>query len=155
MRSAVAEFFLDGVDGLNEVYRSYPKLIQAEEFLTGQPPGTATGCVGIVHLTGETETRVAIGGEHDGWKMVRYQLALQLNLRSVEARAEDAMDAFDEVVDGAKALLRSDRRLASAIIFEAGEQSLSFDSGEPTVDNSGAVTCWGVLRFEVSQMVQA
>lgn len=155
VRQAVVSFFQPpAVGGLNKVYSSAPKRIAGPEFREGQPSGTFSGAVGVVHLSAENEQRIAIGGEHSGKKWVHYTVELQVFLHSIHTHAEDAMADFDSVIDGVKERLRSDRRLDDwPIIFEAGERELSGEYGEPRVLQDGSTEIWGAVRFEVSEVL--
>jgi hypothetical protein len=155
VRSAVQTFFdPPAVSGLNAVYTSFPKRIPGGDFRKGQPSGTKSGAVGVVHILTEREERIAIGGATSGKKWVHYTVELQVYCHSIETHAETAMDFFDSVIDGVKTHLRSDRWLNDyPVIFEAGERELSGYYGEPRVLNDGASEIWGAVRFEVSEVL--
>ena len=155
VRNAVAQFFQPpAVTGLNSVYTSFPKRIPGQDFRKGQPAGTMSGAVGVVHIISEREERIAIGGAQSGKKWVHYTVELQIYCHSIETHAETAMTFFDSVIDGVKAHLRSDRWLNDyPIIFEAGERELSGYYGDPKVLNDGASEIWGAVRFEVSEVL--
>ena len=155
VRAAVAEFFAPpAVPGLNKVFTAMPKRVEGTWFRYGQPAGTLSGMVAVVHIESEDEERIAIGGEHGGKKWVHYTVALDLYSHSVHRHAEDAMNDFDAVVDGVKDRLRSDRRLNDwPVIFEAGERQLSGEYGEPVVNADGSTEIWGRVRFEVSEVL--
>lgn len=155
IRAAVATFFAPpAVTGLNTIYTTFPKRVPGNQFRYGQPAGTKSGSVGIVHIINEREERIAIGGPTSGKKWVHYTVELQVYCHSIETHAEAAMDFFDTVIDGVKARLRSDRWLNDyPVIFEAGERELSGYYGEPKVLADGASEVWGAVRFEVSEVL--
>lgn len=155
VRSDVAAFFAPpAVPGLNTIYTSFPKRIPGQDFRAGQPSGTKSGAVGVVHITGEVEERIAIGGATSGKKWVHYTVELQVFCHSIETHAETAMAFFDTVIDGVKAHLRSDRWLNDyPTVFEAGERELAGYYGEPQVLADGASEIWGGVRFEVSEVL--
>lgn len=155
VRQAVVDFFAPpAVPYLSEIYRAVPKRIPGPEFRKTLPSGTYSGAIAIVNLTGEREERIAIGGEHNGRKWVHYEVVLELKLHSIHTHSEDAMDDFDALVDAIKTKLRSDRRLANnGVIFEAGEAYLDTDYAEPEVMNDGSTIIWGIVRFEVSEVL--
>jgi hypothetical protein len=142
------------VPGLNRVFTSFPKRVEGGWFRYGQPAGTQSGAIGIVHIVGEREERIAFGGEHSGKKWVHYTVELQIFSHSIHQLSERAMDDFDAVVDAAKDRLRSDRRLGQfPIIFESGERQLDGVYGEPRVLQDGSTEIWGCVRFEVSEVL--
>lgn len=155
VRAAVQAFFKPtAVAGLNAVYTTFPKRIPGGDFRAGQPAGTRSGAVGVVHIITEREERIAIGGAKSGKKWVHYTVELQVYCHSIETHAEAAMDFFDSVIDGVKAHLRSDRWINDyPVVFEAGERELSGYYGEPRVLNDGASEIWGAVRFEVSEIL--
>ena len=155
VRSTVAAFFIPpAVVGLNTVYTSMPKRVNGTDFRSGQPSGTKSGAVGIVHIVGEREERIAIGGATSGKKWVHYTVELQVFCHSIETHSETAMAFFDTVIDNVKTKLRSDRGLNNyPVIFEAGERELTGVYGEPKVLNDGASEIWGAVSFEVSEVL--
>jgi hypothetical protein len=155
IRAAVASFFAPpAVTGLNTIYTSYPKRIPGGDFRAGQPSGTKSGAVGVVHIINEREDRIAIGGATSGKKWVHYTVELQVFCHSIEVHSEDAMAFFDTVIDGVKDHLRADRWLNDyPIIFEAGERALIGRYGDPKVLNDGASEIWGSVEFEVSEVL--
>lgn len=155
VRGAVAAFFAPpAVAGLNTLYTAPPKRIPGPAFREGQPAGTPSGAVGVVHIVSETEERIAIGGEHSGKKWVHYTVELQVFQHSIHQHSEDAMADFDAVIDAVKTRLRSDRRLDDwPVIFEAGERSLVGVYGEPRVVQDGSTEIWGAVQFEVSEVL--
>jgi hypothetical protein len=156
VRRAVSVYFEPPtVPGLNKVFTSMPKRIEGTWFRYGQPAGTYSGAVAIVNIESEQEQRIAIGGEHSGWKRVSYTVALDLYQHSIQRLAEDAMTDFDALVDNVKAALRAERRLEDyPVIFEAGEKFLDGEYGEPKVLADGSTEIWGTVRFEVSEVIQ-
>jgi len=155
VRAAVSSWFAPpNVAGLNTVYTAKPKIIPAVDFRRGQPAGTRTGVVGVVSITYEQEQRVALGGASSGWKMVAYSVEFQLYCHSVQPKAEDAQDDFDTTVDGIAARLRADRTLGGAV-WEAAEDLLEVEFGEPAVISGSATERWAAVRFIVIDMVQA
>lgn len=155
VRSAVVNYFAPPrVMGLNKVFSAQPKRIEGNWFRYGQPAGTPSGAVGIVHIISENEERIAIGGETSGKKWVHYEVEMQLFQHSIRQHSEDAMADFDALVDNFKEALRADRRLEDyPVVFEAGEKSLVGEYGEPRVLNDGSTEIWGAVRFEVSEIL--
>lgn len=155
IRAAVVDYFDPPACGfLNKLFTAHPKRIEGTWFRYGQPAGTNSGAVGVVHIVAETEERIAIGGEHYGQKWVHYDVELQLFMHSIHRHSEDAMADFDTLIDNVKAHLRADRRLDDyPVVFEAGERSLTGEYGEPRVLSDGSTEIWGAVRFEVSEVV--
>ena len=84
---------------INKVWTSFPKRIQFQE---NSQPGQLSRAQVIIFIASENETRLAIGGAHNGWKRVDYDVIIQIYQHSLERNAEDAMVAFDTLVDNLK-----------------------------------------------------
>ena len=160
VRSAVAAWFSPpNVAGLNYVYSAWPKKIDGEKFRSGS--GQPSGAVGVVHINAESEQRIGMGGpfagQFIGRKIVTYDVSLNVRVHSVELRLEDAMAFYDQVFDAAKARIRSDQSLGQgiAVIFQAGETTLTGEHGEPEVMSDGATAIWGRLNFTVEEVITA
>lgn len=139
------------VAGLNAVYTSFPKRLDGQAFTAGQPPGTASGAVAVVFIAGEVESRLAIGGEHGGWKRIDYTIQVHIFHRSTEPDAQAAMDSFDGVVEALKVRLRADRTMGG-VFWQEGELRLSGEYGEPQLLAQTTET-WGQITFEATEMV--
>jgi len=157
VRAALVSYFTPpAVTGLNTVYSSYPKRIPATAFRYGQAAGTKTGTVGVIHIERSSEERIALGGITSGKKEITYTVGLDLYCHSLQAHSEDAMADFDVVVENVLNKIRADRQLAATnVIFRAGETLLECDFGEPKVIRDGATEQWGVVRFEVVEIINA
>jgi len=155
VRQAVVDFFAPpAVPYLSTIYKATPKRVPGPEFRNTLPSGTYSGAIAIVNLVAENEERIAIGGEHNGRKWVHYEVALEVKLHSIHTHSEDAMTDFDALIDAIKTKLRSDRRLANdGVVFEAGERYLDSEYAEPEVMNDGSTIIWGIVRFEVSEVL--
>lgn len=154
VRQAVSEFFAPpAVPGLNRVFTAMPKRVEGPWFRYGQPAGTLSGAIGVVHILSEREERIGIGGAHSGKKWVHYTVEIQVFQHSVQRHSEDAMTDFDAVIDAVKDKLRSDRQLNNALVFESGERLLDGDYGDPKVLQDGSTEIWGAVRFEVSEVL--
>lgn len=118
------------------VRRAFAKSDNHQEFFNGQPPGARTGCQMVVLLYHSDEFRIALGGEHGGWKQTNYDVELACFLRSRTEYAEDAQDDAYTLRDDIVSWIRRDRTLGAAV-FQAGESMkrgnpvISTDYGEP------------------------
>lgn len=162
VRSAVTAFFAPpAVAGLNNVFRSEPRLVQGQQFFAGQPAGVGSGAIGIVFIEAEREQRRAIGGATSGKKRVDYEVGLIVKFRSNKTSGQTAMDDYDIIIDGIKTKLRSDRTLGSALIFSAGEggeqgvPDIEVISDLPKKDEGNLITVWGVVKFKCCEWLTA
>lgn len=156
VRTAVKNFLQPpAVAGLNKLYRSMPKVIDAKDYTTGQAAGTKNGAVGVVHIRRDFEERRAVGGATGGKKFVSHFIELNLFFRSIEPTIEAATDAFDLLMDATKARLHADRTLGDPTnVFQAGEQQLETEAGEAELEGD-TIFIWGVVRFIVNQLIDA
>lgn len=156
VRNNVGQWIADAeIPHLNQVMTSHPKRIN---FQANSTAGEMTRAAGIVFIRGERESRVAIGGADNGWKRVDYDVIFQIYCHSVEQYSQDAMDAFDEIVDAVKDRLREGgHRLGLTdgdVIWQAAEPDISVDYGEPMTNDGGATENWAGINFTVTQMIQ-
>jgi hypothetical protein len=99
------------------------------------------------------------GGAGLGWKRVDYGIALQIFHHSLERNAEDAMSAFDDLIDAVKARLRAGQHTLGEdnpnIIWQAAEPAIDVQYGEPLSNEGGATETWAAIRFTVTEMIES
>lgn len=150
------------IDGINQVFTSFPKRINFQEnALPSQQSRTAA----VIHIESENETRIALGGfngtdggTHAGWKRIDYTVVIQLFQHSLARTAEEAMDDFDNVIDNLKNRLRSDHTLgdpSGILVWQGAEPIIDVEYGEPASQNGTSIETWASMRFTVTQMIQA
>ena len=143
------------ISGLNQVFTSFPKRIN---FQVNAFPGENSRSACVIFIENETESRIAIGGAHDGWKRVDYGIVLQIYHHSVQLDAERAMDDFDLLIDGIKEYLRRDHNLGDptgTIVWQGAEPVIRGRYGEPATTKEGATETYAEIEFEVTEMIQA
>lgn len=156
VRAGVRAWLTGQVAGINTVYRAIPRVIPGTAFVQGQI-GATSGCVAMVHIAGDKESRIAMGGEHGGWKRVDYALDIQLFFRHTTPAglADDAglvaADEFDTIVETLKARIRADRT-AGGTVWQWGEAELVGRYGE-LVERGDAVELWAEISTEVTEMI--
>jgi hypothetical protein len=156
VRSTLASFIQPpAVNGVNQVFTSFPKRINFQEnALAGERNRAAV----VIHIESETESRIAVGGAFNGWKRVDYTVVLQIFHHSLERESQDAMDNFDMVVDNLKEKLRSDHNFgdpSGTLVWQGAEPAIDAAYGEPISQNGTSTETWASLRFTVTQMIQA
>lgn len=156
VRSTLASFIQPpNVDGINQVFTSFPKRIN---FQVNSLPSQLSRCAAVIHIESERENRLAIGGAHSGIKKVDYSIAIQLFHHSSERNSEDAMDDLDRIIDNLKDYLRSDHQFGDptgTLIWQGAEPVITVDNGEPLSSDGTTTEIWAVVRFDVTQMIQA
>lgn len=157
VRTAVAEWIAQAnIPHLNNIQKSHPKRFN---FQDSSYAGELTRAAGVVFIRREEESRVAIGGANDGWKRVDYDVIFQIFCHSMQTYSQDAMDDFDQIVDAVKAQLRSGgHRLGKTdgdVIWQAAEEAISVDYGEPMTNDGGATEIWAGINFTVTEMIRS
>jgi hypothetical protein len=140
---------------INKVWTSFPKRIQFQE---NSQPGQLSRAQVIIFIASETENRLAIGGATNGWKRVDYTIVLQIYQHSLERNAEDAMIAFDTLVDNLKERLRSDHTFGDpngTLVWQGAEPVINARYGEPSTTKEGATETFAEIEFMVTEMIQA
>ena len=156
VRSTLATFIAPPkVDGINQVFTSFPKRI---DFQVNALPSQLSRCAAVIHIESENENRLAIGGAHSGIKRIDYSVAIQLFHHSMERNSEDAMNNLDYVIDSLKAVLRSDHQFGDTsgnLVWQGAEPVISVSYGEPMSNDGTSTETWAIMRFDVTQMIQA
>ena len=143
------------ITGLNQIFTSFPKRIN---YQVGSTAGQLSRAAAVIFIQSERESRLAIGGAHSGWKRVDYTVIIQIYQHSMERNAEDAMTAFDTLVDSLKARLRADHNFGDTtgnLVWQGAEPEIRTSYGEPATDKSGATESFAEIQFEVTEMIQA
>lgn len=125
VRAAVVAWFAPpAVSGLNAVYSSKRKIVQAEETYSGAL-GSGSGAHMWIYIERKREHRRGIGGMPGpgtgGKKRAVYDLGCVIIFRSVLPKMEDAVAAHDDLMDAIEARARLGRTL--------GDQVFSFGEG--------------------------
>ena len=139
VRDAVTAFLAPpAVPGLNFVWAAPPRTTGGVTFTDGQPPGTASGAITTVNLTGLTDRRISIDGQ-GGFREIIYRVRLDLMHRSVELDEVAAAKHLDDVIEGILQMLRADPSLGGVtnILDSAHEMSVARgDTEQGTTDGS-------------------
>jgi hypothetical protein len=143
------------VTNLNQVFTSFPKRIN---FQVNSQAGQLSRSAVIIFIQSETESRLAIGGAHSGWKRIDYSIILQVYQHSLEPNSEAAMVAFDTLIDSIKERLRSNHNFgdeSGTLVWQGAEPVINATYGEPATVSEGATETFAELQFDVTQMIQA
>jgi len=140
---------------LNQVWTSFPKNIN---FQVNAQAGQMSRSACVVFIQQETETRLAIGGSHSGWKRIDYTVVLQIFQHSLHRDSTAAMDDFDILIDAIKERLRSDHNFgdtSGTLVWQGAETIIDAFYGETSTNKEGATETFAELQFDVTQMIQA
>jgi len=140
---------------LNQVFVSFPKRIN---YQVNSQPGQLSRSAVVVYIAGENESRIAIGGAHSGWKRIDYTVILQVYQHSMERNSEEAMTAFDTLIDNIKTRLRSDHNFGDTsgnLVWQGAEPAINARYGEPATSQEGATEIYAEIEFLVTEMIQA
>lgn len=156
-----------GIPYLGTVYTALPKVANEQDLYQNTFPGLGLGATIYMFFTGQHEERIALGGPHNGHKMVFYQLGLLIVFKSDLAKTVDGQAAFDEFIDALIAIIRDSRTAGSTpstgggVVWQWGEGGSSSLGGpdvvvEYTVPKTidGGVTLFqAVMRLSVLEDV--
>lgn len=156
VRSTLTNFLSSpSIDQVNQVFNTFPKRIN---FQDNALPGQMSRAALVVFISGETETRLSIGGANNGWKRVDYSIVVQIFHHSMHRASESAMEDFDTLVDAVKTRLRSDHNFGdstSSLVWQGAEPVIGASYGEPSSTDGGATETFAELQFEITEMTQA
>lgn len=144
------------VPNLGVVRRSRPKVDDEADYYLGQPSsGSRVGAQMLVHIDGGVESREAMAGAFGGLKLLRSTTTLHVFLRSNADQAEDATDAFYQLLEDLKARIRADRCMGTGgfenggfVVAEGGTPWLRWHMDMPET-SSEMTTGYLTLSFEV------
>jgi len=148
VRNQIATY-LEGanVTFLNSVKKFPAKFTSEMEFFQGEDPGHSSGCIVYLYIATQKETRIAVGGAHNGRKAVEYEFVLDCFMRSTHRKSEDAGVDNDSFLDSLVTAIRADRNAGNAsLIFQWGEGNfpggvdLDITSYYPRTINGSATT---------------
>lgn len=156
VRSTLANFIAPpNVDGINQVFTSFPKRINFE---VNSLPSQLSRAAAVIFIESEREDRLAIGGATSGVKRIDYSVAIQIFHHSLERDSEEAMNDLDNLIDNLKDKLRSDHQFGDpngTLVWQAAEPVIEVYYGEPMSQNGTSTETWATVRFDVTQMIQA
>ena len=143
------------ITGLNQIFTSFPKRIN---YQVNSQAGQLSRAAVVIFIQSERESRIAIGGAFNGWKRVDYSVILQVYQHSLERDAQDAMTAFDTLIDAIKARLRADHNFGDTtgtLVWQGAEPEINTTYGEPATNDGGATETFAEIQFDVTEMIQA
>jgi hypothetical protein len=156
VRATLYSYLVAGnIPTLNQIFTSFPKRIN---YQVNSQPGQLSRSAVVIFIQSEKESRIAIGGATNGWKRVDYSVILQVYQHSMERHAEDAMTAFDTLIDNIKTRLRADHNFGDTtgnLVWQGAEPAINTNYGEPATDNGGATETFAEIQFDVTEMIQA
>lgn len=125
VREAVASYLEGaGITNLTTVKRFPAKFTSEQEFYPDDDPGHNSGAVIFLYFASQKETRIALGGAHDGRKAREYEIHIDCYLRSNHRKAEDAGTDNEAFIDSLVLAIEADRNAGNpSVIFQWGEGS--------------------------------
>lgn len=119
-------------DGLAGVRPYWTTRFEDRDFLAGLTAGRGMGAVMSIHISGDSERRIALGGPTSGFKARPVALELWVWHYARTTVIEDAQADLDDLLDAIVARIHGDRTLGGAVV-EAGESQRGIQR------NTGAV----------------
>jgi hypothetical protein len=163
VRSAIQTYLEGaGIEHLNSVKPFPAKFTGDMEFYDEDEPGISSGAIMFIYFQAEQETRIALGGAHNGRKAVEYTVSLDCFMRSQHKRSEDAGRDNETFIDALVSAIRADRQAgAPNVIFQWGEGTfpgsadLSVESYYPKLLNGGvsATQIYSTVRVSVLEIL--
>lgn len=153
VRTAVCNYFKPGGPGaipnLLAVREAKPRNWDPADF-RADPAVMPSVAAAYVYIEGDSERRGA-----SGMKQVDYTVGLVFLFRSRDTDSVGMINAFDALVDTIKDKIHADHNLGSpGVIWQAGETML--ESGTDDTKYTPAESeMWGVVRFDVTEWINA
>lgn len=131
---------------LGSLYPALPKVSNESDLFNFVPPGTGVGVVMYMFIESQDETRIALGGPHDGRKWRPYTLSLLCVMKSDLTSSADGQVAFDLFIDSLTEYIEADRNAGNPqVVFQWGEggvnggPDLRFDFPVPKTADGGVM----------------
>lgn len=163
VREAVASYLEAGeITFLNTIKKHPPKFTSEREFYDDDEPMQSSGAIIFIHIAAQKETRIALGGEHNGRKAREYEFVLDCYLRHLGSAVE-AGENNDAFLDSLVAYIEANRTADSnGVIFQWGEGTfpgsadIEVDADFPRVLNGAGsvVQVYSSLRISVVEILE-
>jgi hypothetical protein len=148
---------------LGAIYKALPRVSNEADLFNFVPPGTGVGVVIYLFCERKNETRIALGGLHDGRKWVPFSMSLLCIMKSDLPRSDAGQAAFNQFVDGLTDYVRADRNAGTgttpnARIFQWGEggenggPDIEFEFPVPKTADGGVMLFQCVARIQTIQV---
>jgi hypothetical protein len=165
VRNAIFEYLTpenSNIKYLGTVYPALPKVANESDLFNFVPPGTGVGALIYMFIESQEETRIALGGPHQGRKFRPYTLSLLCVLKSDLTTSAEGQVAFDEFIDSLTDYIQADRNAGNPnVIFqwaegnERGGPDLRIDYPVPKTVNGGVMLFQAVARVTVCEVLNA
>ena len=147
---------------LSTVYPALPKVSSEGDLFSFIPAGTGVGAIIYMFVANKSETRIALGGPHDGRKWVPYTMSLLCVMKSDLAQASDGQVAFNQFIDSLTRSIRANRNAGDAdVIFSWGEGGVNggvdieFDFPVPKTAQGGVMLFQAVCKVQVVEVAHS
>ena len=139
---------------LGTVFAHPPKQTLEGEFVTGTDP---SGAVVYVHLQGQQERRIAVGGPTSGMKMRRYEVALICVFRSKLADTQQVGAANDVFLDSLCSAIEANRTPPGVWQWGEGDTlgapDIDVDAGMPKPIRQQASQVWSIVTVTAMELL--
>jgi len=156
---------------LGKVYSALPRIANEDDLFNFVPAGTQVGAIIYMFLADQTETRIALGGQHNGRKFREYTLTLLCIMKTVLNDEEAEQLAFDTFIDDLTGWIQADRNAwteavelggqgpyaGTGVIFQWGEGGINegpdihFDYPVPHTIDGGVMIHQAIGRVNVCE----
>ncbi len=149
------------IPNLGTVYTALPKVASEEDLFTNTFPGLGVGATIYMFITKQYESRIALGGPHNGRKFRPYDMGLLIVFKSDLNQTVDGQTAFDEFIDSLTAWIQADRNAGDpSVIFQWGEggmhggPDITIDYAIPRTIAGGVTLFQGVAHLTVCEILE-
>lgn len=143
-----------GVTTLGTVFAHPPKQTAEGEFVTGT---NASGAVIFVHLAGQQERRIAVGGPTNGMKMRLYRVALVCVFRSKLADTQKVGAANDVFLDSLTGAIEANRTPQGVWQWGEGDSfgspDIDVEAGMPKPIRQQASQVWSIVSVDALEVL--
>jgi hypothetical protein len=124
---------VSNIANFGTLYQALPKVASEQDLFSNTFPGLGIGATIYMFFTGQRETRIALGGQHQGRKFREYDLGLLIVFKSDLPSTVDGQLSYNAFIDDLSGWIQADRN--------AGTEAESLGGIGPYV-GTGVVFQW-------------
>lgn len=155
IRAGITDYLTSaGITSLGAVFAHPPKVTGEGEFIA---EGASAGAVIYVHLSGQSERRIAAGGPDSGMKMRLYQVELLCVYRSKLADTQQVGAGNDTFLDSLTAAIEANRTPSGVWQWGEGDTfgapDIRVEAGTPTPIRQQSSQVWSVVTVDALELL--
>ena len=109
-----------GISNYGMLYQALPKVSNEADLFTNSFPDNGVGATIYMFFTSQGETRIALGGQHQGRKFREYDLGLLITFKSDLPDTVSGQIAYNQFIDDLTNWIQADRNAGTEATSQGG-----------------------------------